>query len=200
MLHEAGRLMLNSLLMEWFAWSWHVHVELNFALPSHHGALSTSSISTSLSITTFFINRIVKSRERLLIPPACEEASLSSSSVSKVEEAKAAPPAQLRKRERELSDICLLHTAAVSSDLCWSGIRQSIASRVSQAFLLHLAYWNIFTIITDAFLWRNISEKSADCHIYPLGMWSQFPMQQHIFAKFRRVIRFAWAANRQLHF
>ena len=36
----------------------------------------------------------------------------------------------------------------------------SIASRVSQAFPLHLAYWNIFTIITDALMWRNNSEVS----------------------------------------
>ena len=36
------------------AWSRHIHVGLNFVLPSHHGALSTSSTSTSLSAAIFF--------------------------------------------------------------------------------------------------------------------------------------------------
>ena len=99
------------------------------------------------------------------------------------------------KESGELSDVAcckqpLYHQILLVRDTA------SIASRVSQAFLLHLAYWNIFTIITDALMWRNNSEKSADCHIYRLGMWLQFPMQQHIFAKFWRVIHVRFLSSK----
>ena len=135
-LHETGRLMLNSVLMEWLVWS--RHIELNFALPSLHETPSTSNSSTSLSVI-FFINRLVKSRERLLITPACEKASLSSSSVSKVEEAEAAPPAQ-HYWEREREQYMLAADSRCTIRLCWSEIRQASCLKPFSIIFLVLEY------------------------------------------------------------